>query len=103
MNIISKFLLIILLFLLIQTKSYSQALGDSTEIIKDSGCVSLRWDTDYLQAPWLKPPVPARVPAGRQVNRLTSSSFVAVPFIWFIMGINIGIINLYIKESDQQK
>ena len=36
MNIISKFLLIIFLFLLFQTKSYSQALGDSTEIIKDS-------------------------------------------------------------------
>ena len=36
MNIISKYLLIIFLFLLFQTKSYSQALGDSTEIIKDS-------------------------------------------------------------------
>ncbi len=36
MNIISKFLLIIFLFLLFQTKSYSQALGDSTEIVKDS-------------------------------------------------------------------
>ena len=27
----------------------------------------------YLQDPWLKPPVPARVPAGRQIYRLTSS------------------------------
>ena len=36
MNIISKFLLIIFLFLLFQTKSYSQASADSTEITIDS-------------------------------------------------------------------
>lgn len=36
MNIISKFLLIIFLFLLFETKSYSQASGDSTEITIDS-------------------------------------------------------------------
>jgi len=36
MNVISKFLLIIFLFLLFQTKSYSQASGDSTEITKDN-------------------------------------------------------------------
>ena len=36
MNIISKFLLIIFLFLLFQTKSYSQASVDSTEITIDS-------------------------------------------------------------------
>ena len=36
MNIISKFLLIIFLFLIFQTKSYSQASADSTEITIDS-------------------------------------------------------------------
>ena len=36
MNIISKFLLIIFLFLLFETKSYSQASGDSTKITIDS-------------------------------------------------------------------
>ena len=50
MNIISKFLLIIFLFLLFETKSYSQASGDSTEITIDSITTKVEiYISQYLQ------------------------------------------------------